>query len=55
MINWIDVVLKLIGSFLVGLGLAWWLGFSPYEGSNLLQIIMFAVGLTLVTSKFGKK
>jgi len=49
--NILNVVLRFIGSLLVGLGLAWWLGVSPSEGSNLAQIAMFAVGLTLVTVK----
>ena len=55
MIKLIDVVVKLVGSFLVGLALAWWLGVSPSEGSNLMQIIMFAIGLALITIKIEKK
>lgn len=54
MIKVLDTVLKLIGSFLVGLALAWWLGVNPSEGSNLFQIILFAVGLTLIVVEFQK-
>jgi len=55
MINAVETCLKFVGSFLVGLSLAYWLGTSPYEGSNLAQIVMFAIGLTLITIKLGKK
>ena len=55
MVNWIDVVLKLIGSFLVMSALSWWFsGVSPYEGSALLLVIGSAIGLTLLVTKFGK-
>ena len=55
MINVSDVILKLVGSFLVGITLAWWLGVSPGEGSNLFQIILFAIGLTLIFINLKKK
>ena len=55
MIKTLDVVLKLIGSIFVGLALAWWLGVNPNDGSNLLQIILFAIGLTLIVVEIKKK
>ncbi len=51
----VDLILKFIGALFVGLAISLWLKVDMYAGNNVLQIIIFAIGVTLLLTKLRNK
>ena len=50
----LEVIVKLIAAFLIGLILKVWLGGDMASQADTLQVIIFALALTAIITKFRK-